>query len=253
MLLPIFWVGAIGGVLSGMLGVGGAVVLLPLLTTFAGLSLKEASNITVVQVVAAALVSIAVYNRVRLVHLELALYMGAAALVGGLAGGYGSQAVPTVALEWLFLTVVAVAIALLFIPVREPVQREERLPAFSRSQAMGLGLSVGALAGVLGAGGGFLIVPLMIGALRMPTRLAIGSSPAVILVSGLAGLTGKLAAGQIQVTPAAALVAAAVPATYLGTHLGRRIPPRFLRLLLGLMLAAIALRGVVVLVREHLA
>jgi len=68
-----------------------------------------------------------------------------------------------------------------------------------------------------------------------------------------ARLARMVAAGQIQIAPAAALVAGAVPFTYLGTHLGRRISPRFLRILLGLMLALIALRGVVVLVREHLA
>ncbi len=247
MLLNIFLIGAAGGLFSGMLGVGGAVILLPLLTTFTGLSLKEASNITIVQVVGAALVSIAAYNRARLVHLSLALHMGAAALLGGLAGGYGSQALPSFALEWLFLFVVVFAIALLFIPVHEAPPSDARLPRFNRYQAMGLGVSVGALAGTLGAGGGFLIVPLMIGALRLPTRLAIGSSPVVILISSLAALSGKLLAGQIQLQPAVALVAGAVPMTYLGTRLGRHLSPRFLRLLLGALLVVIAVRGVVVL------
>lgn len=251
MLLNIFIIGVVGGVLAGMLGVGGAVILLPLLTAFGGLTLKEASGITIVQVVVAALISLAVYNRARLVHLRLALTMGIAGLVGGLAGGYGSQAMPVIALEWLFLVVVVVALALLLIPVRETPTAQDALPPFNRGQAAGLGFSVGALAGVLGAGGGFLIVPLMIGALRLPTRLAIGSSPVVILISSLAGLSGKLVAGQIQLLPAVALVAGAVPATYLGTRIGQRLSPRFLRMLLGVLLVAIAIRGVAVLL--HLA
>ncbi len=81
----------------------------------------------------------------------------------------------------------------------------------------------------------------------MPTRLAIGSSPVVILISSLAALSGKLLAGQIQLQPAVALVAGAVPMTYLGTRLGRHLSPRFLRLLLGALLVVIAVRGVVVL------
>jgi uncharacterized protein len=268
--LNILLIGTVGGVLSGMLGVGGAVIMLPLLTIFGGLTLKEASNITIVQVVAAAMISIAVYNRARLVHMRLALHMGGAAVLGGIGGGYGSQAMPSWLLEWLFLVVVVVAIALLFIPVRDVTPplaatpgaagapgapgaagttAESRMPPFNRNQAVGLGVSVGALAGVLGAGGGFLIVPLMIGALRLPTRLAIGSSPVVILISSMAGLSGKLIAGQVPFLPAAALVVGAVPATYLGTRIGRRLSPRSLRYLLMGLLIVIAIRGVLVILR----
>lgn len=232
-----------------MLGVGGAVVLLPLLSTFAGLSLKEASGITIVQVVAAAIVSVVAYYRGRLVHLSLALHMGVASAIGGLAGGYGSQALPSAAIEWLFLLVVVIAIALLLIPVTEFVPLDGQFPRFNRYQAIGLGITVGALAGILGAGGGFLIVPLMIGALRMPTRLAIGSSPVVILISATSALLGKLMAGQISLLPAAALIAGAVPSAYLGTRIGRRLQPRMLRILLGVILFAIALRGIAVLFR----
>jgi uncharacterized protein len=246
-LLNIFIIGAAGGILAGMLGVGGAVVMLPLLVAFGGLTLKEASNITIVQVVAASLVSISIYSRARLLHRPLAIRMGIASLVGGLAGGFGSQAMPSFALEWLFLVVVLVALALLFVPVRETTVGGVEFPPFNHAQAYGLGGAVGALAGVLGAGGGFLIVPLIIGALRMPTRLAIGSSPMVVLISALAGLTGKLLAGQIQLAPAAALVAGALPATYVGTQIGRRVSPRFLRILLGTVLACIAVRGVLAL------
>lgn len=228
-----------------MLGVGGAVVLLPLLTTFTDLSLKEASNITVVQVFASALASIGAYYRRRLIHFSLALYMGGAGFAGGLAGGYGSQALPSTALETLFLFVTLIAIALLFIPVTEPVTITAA-PPFSRAQAIGLGVSVGALAGVLGAGGGFLIVPLLIGVLRLPTRLAIGTSPVVILVGAAAALAGKLVSGQVLLAPAVALVAGAMPSAYFGTHISRRLSPRALRLTLGVVLSAIAVRGAII-------
>ncbi|MGH2353966.1 MAG: sulfite exporter TauE/SafE family protein [Chloroflexota bacterium] len=247
MLTTVFAIGAAGGLLSGMLGVGGAVILLPLLTAFAGLSLKQASGITIVQVVVSSLVSWAAYQRGRLVHLELATYMGSASALGGIAGGYGSSVLSSRTLEWVFLSVVIVAIALLLIPVGELPATSGDLPRFNPVQAIGLGLMVGALAGLLGAGGGFLIVPLMIGALRLPTRLAIGSSPVVILISGSFGFAGKLLAGQIQPDLAAALVVSAAPCAYLGTHIGRRLPSRFLRLLLGTILVLIAVRGVLVL------
>ncbi|HET7768721.1 MAG TPA: sulfite exporter TauE/SafE family protein, partial [Chloroflexota bacterium] len=241
-LATLFAAGAVGGLMSGLVGVGGAVILLPLLTALTGMSIKEASNITIVQVVAAGLVGAGTYYRRRLIHMRLAALMGGASLAGGLIGGLLSGAVPPVLVEALFLAVVFVAIALLFTPLGETVAADAALPYVDPLLASGLGLGVGGLAGVLGAGGGFLIVPLLIGALRLPTRLAIGTSPAVILLGSAAALAGKAAARQIAVLPALALVAGAVPFTYVGARLSSRLSPRALRLLLGFVLAGIALR-----------
>ena len=83
MLLTVFAIGAVGGLVSGMLGVGGAVLLLPLLTSFTGLTLKEAAGLTIVQVVASSLISWVVYQRGHLVHLSLAVSMGIASICGG--------------------------------------------------------------------------------------------------------------------------------------------------------------------------
>ncbi len=248
LLITVFAIGASGGLLSGMLGVGGAVILLPLLTTFAGLTLKEAAGITIVQVVAASIISWVVYQQGHLVHLRLALFMGAASAVGGGAAGYVSGYLSSAVLEWVFLAVVVVAIALLLIPFTEMSNASGEMPRFSPPVAAVLGLLVGSLAGLLGAGGGFLIVPLLIGVMRLPTRLAIGTSPVVILISGSFGFAGKLLSFQVQPDLAAALVGGAAPCAYLGTRLGRRLPPRALRLLLGVVLCLIAVRSVVALV-----
>jgi uncharacterized membrane protein YfcA len=240
LLATVFLIGAGGGLLAGLLGVGGAVVLLPLLTAFSGLDLKEASSVTIVQVIVTSLISFAAYQRRRLVHARVAFVMGTGSVVGGFAGGYGTRAIPTRWLEWLFLAVVLLAIGLLFVPVHEPVTLAGQMPPFNRGLTLMLGLLAGGLAGLLGAGGGFLMVPLMIGVMRMPTRLAIGSSPAVILISASSGLLGKLVAGHIRPDLAVALIAGAGPAAYVGTALGGRLTPRGLRLLLALVLVVIA-------------
>lgn len=243
LLLTVFLIGAIGGLLSGMLGVGGAVLLLPLLTLFAGLDIKAAAGLTIVQVVASSSISWAVYRRGSLVHGPLALVMGLSGAVGGLVAGYGSAGLSGRALEWVFFGVVVVAIALLLLPIPEaPPESGGALPPFNPLLAAGLGLLVGGLAGLLGSGGGFLIVPLLIGVMRLPVRLAIGTSPAVVLLSGAAGLAGKLISGQVDPLLAGALVAGAAPSAYLGTRLGRRMPPQALRLLLGTLLVLIAAR-----------
>ena len=118
------------------------------------------------------------------------------------------------------------------------------MPRFNTAVAAGLGLLVGTLAGLLGAGGGFLIVPLLLTVMRLPTRLAIGTSPVVVLISGSFGFAGKLFAAQIDPLLAGALVVGASPFAYLGTLIGQRLPPRALRALLGLVLVVIAVRAV---------
>jgi uncharacterized membrane protein YfcA len=247
LLATIFAIGAAGGVLSGMLGIGGAVVLLPLLTTFAGMSLKQASNITIVQVVASSLIGWLAYRQGQLVHLRLALFMGIASALGGLVGGYASAYFTNRQLEWVFLVVVGIAISLLFIPVNELPQPDGSMPPFNPLLAITSGAVVGMLAGLLGAGGGFLIVPLMIAVIRVPTRMAIGTSAAIKLISSAFAYAGKLLSSEIPMDQAAALVLAAVPCTYLGALLARRVSPRSLRILLGIVLAATAARGVVLL------
>jgi uncharacterized protein len=242
--LTVFLIGAAGGLLSGMLGVGGAVILLPLLTGFAGLTLKEASGLTIVQVVVSSLISWWAYQQGRLVHLSLAVTMGVASAAGGLVAGYASGRLSDRTLEAVFLAVVLAAVVLLLVPIPEPPFKAGELPRYSPALAAGLGLLVGSVAGLLGAGGGFLIVPLLIAVMRLPTRLAIGTSPVVILISGSFGFVGKLLAGQVDPVLAAALVLGASPSTYLGTLIGRRLPPRVLRRLLGLVLVLIAARTV---------
>ena len=230
-----------------MLGIGGAVILLPLLTAFAGLSLKEASNITVVQVVASSLIGWWAFRRGGLVHTRLAVWMGGAGAVGGFAGGFASGRLSELQLEIIFLSVVLAALILLFLPVRELAVGGDKMPDFNIPFAVGLGALVGTLAGMLGAGGGFLIVPLMLTGLRVPMRLAIGSSSVVKLISSAFAYAGKLVGTHIDPYLAAMLLAGAVPCTYVGTWIARRVPPRFLRLVLATMLAGIAVRSVQVL------
>ena len=227
-----------------MLGIGGAVILLPLLTAFAGLSLKEASNVTVVQVVVSSLIGWWAFRRGGLVHTKLAMWMGSAGAVGGFAGGFVSGRLSEIQLEVIFFSVVLDALVLLFLPVRELAVSGDVKPDFNIPFAIGLGGLVGALAGMLGAGGGFLIVPLMLTGLRIPMRLAIGSSSVVKLISSSFAYAGKLVGTHIDPVLAITLLAGAIPCTYAGTWIARRVPPRYLRGVLVVMLVGIALRSV---------
>src|SRR5688500_7858003 len=166
--------------------------------------------------------------------------MGGAGAFGGFVGGFVSGQLSELQLEIIFLSVVLAAIVLLFLPVRELAVSGETKPDFNIAFAVGLGGLVGLLAGMLGAGGGFLIVPLMLTGLRIPMRLAIGSSSVVKLISSSFAYAGKLLATYIDPALAIALLAGTVPSTYLGTWIARRVSARFLRAVLIIMLVVVA-------------
>ncbi len=234
-----------------MLGIGGAVVLLPLLTTFADLTLKEASNVTVVQVVASSLIGWWSYRRGKLVHTRLALVMGGTGAMGGFVGGYFTSYFTNKELELIFLGVVVAAIAMLFYPVKEVGVSSSGMPSFNGVFAAGIGGIVGVLAGLLGAGGGFLIVPMMLVALRIPVHLAIGTSAVVKLISSSFAYAGKLLGTHIDPVLAITLLSTSIPMTYLGTYIAKRVSARFLRFFLTLLLIVIAGRSILILIFEN--
>jgi uncharacterized membrane protein YfcA len=90
---------------------------------------------------------------------------------------------------------------------------------------LGIGLVVGTLTGFVGAGGGFLIIPALVLGARLPMKLAVGTSLAIIALNSLIGFVGDLSAG----TPIAwsfllGFLTFALGGIVLGTYLARFIP-----------------------------
>ena len=113
---------------------------------------------------------------------------------------------------------------------------------------LGIGLVVGVLTGFVGAGGGFLIIPALVLGARLPMKLAVGTSLAIIAMNSLIGFTGDLSAG----TPIAwsfllGFLAFALGGIVLGTYLARFIPGAKLKPAFGWFTLAM---GTFILVRE---
>jgi uncharacterized membrane protein YfcA len=138
---------------------------------------------------------------------------------------------------------VTVAAALVFVGARRDAARDvEATPVFSRLRATSVAGSVGLAAGLVGAGGGFLLVPLFLVIVDIPIRVAIGSSLAITALGAVAGFVGKLVTGQIPLAPTLAVVAGAVPGAQLGAAASRRLPPFGLRVALFVFVSLTAVR-----------
>ncbi len=163
--------------------------------------------------------------------------MVVAALTGAIVSRFVSAGLLTVVFASLALTA---AVVMLASRRRLPPETPLHAVRLNKGLAVSLGGGVGFLSGMVGAGGGFLLMALMVSVLRIPMRMAVGSSLGIVAFSGLAGAFGKAVTGQVDWGLALALVIGALPGARLGAMVSRRTRVESLALILGILIAIIA-------------
>lgn len=217
------------GVVLGLLGGGGSILTVPLLVYVAGMPTREAiaTSLLVVGVTAAA--AAVPHARAGNVRWGTGLLFGAAGMVGAYLGGLAGTVLPEALLLGAFGVLMAVTAAAML--RKSAGDGSEPAPA-ARARRVRIvldGLVVGLVTGLVGAGGGFLVVPalVLLGGLGM--RAAIGTSLVVVAMKSLAGLAGYLTAVELDLGLAGAVTLAAVLGSVLGGMLTGRIAPGLLR------------------------
>lgn len=228
--------GLVGGFFSGLLGLGGSIVMVPLLLFvppflgFPALDMKQVAAISIVQVFFASLAAVLVHRKNNAVSKPLVLTMGTASAAATLAGAWLSVYTSAELLLRLFAGISTLAALLMFVPRRET---STDLPAdaipFNRPLAVAIALGVGVIGGLIGAPGAFIYVPLLIYLLGIPTRVTVGSTLAIVLLGSLSGVIGKVATGQVPPLLAAGLVLGAIPGANIGSRLSKQVDVRHLR------------------------
>lgn len=234
------------GLTLGLLGGGGSILMVPLLVYVAGMPTAQAITASLVVVGITSAVGFAGHARGRRVHWRTGALFGAAGMVGAFAGALVGARLPgQVLLPAFALLMVATAAGMLRgRPASSPRAVPDR-PALAR--VLGVGGAVGLVTGVLGAGGGFLIVPALVLLAGLPIAAAVGTSLLVITMNTAAGLAGHLSGVPIDWPLTAAITVAAVAGSLLGARLTARIRPETLRRGFGWFVLAM---GVVVLVEQ---
>lgn len=233
-------IGLVGGFTAGLLGIGGGVIMVPLLAFVGGLTFHAATAVSLVQVFMAAVSGVARHYRQGTVNVRIALLMGAGSVTSSAISSALAPSIPAFWLQTAFLLLVLASAVTLLMPKKEPPAGQPVKVA--TPTAVGLGVMAGCIAGTLGAGGGFALVPIMIYVLGMPTKLSIGTSLAVVLLGGLSGVVVKFGTGQIEVATALAVVAGGMVGAQLGALICHRTNPRVLRWSLSALLFVIAAR-----------
>ena len=231
-------IGLIGGVLAGWIGLGGGIIVAPLLlyapvaAGFEPFDMKEVARLTIVLSLISTATAGVIHDRARQVNRRLVVWAGAVILGSSLIGAFCSECgfVSCDVLHGMFATMALAAGVLLIVrPTtnesgdNDPTVRVE----FSRPRATIVAAGVGFAGGMVGQSGAFLTIPLLIHVLKLPVRVAIGSSLGITFSAAVAGSAGKLiGGGPVSWPQVAALAVGSLLGSRLGAMIGHRQPPR---------------------------
>lgn len=227
------------GVALGLLGGGGSILTLPILMYALGMEEKAAIATSLLVVGLTSAAAVVSHARAGNVDWKVGLTFAAAGSVGAFLGGYAADSIPGAWLVRGFL-VMMVATAIAMIRGRKAVSvraTEAKMPV---AKILAEGLVVGVVTGLVGAGGGFLVVPALslLGGLEM--RRAVGTSLLVIAIKSAFGFAGHVTHVTVDYPLALSIAGAAVIGSLLGGTLTTRVPQVVLRQGFGVFILGMA-------------
>jgi uncharacterized membrane protein YfcA len=230
--------GLAAGAFGSLLGLGGGVLIVPLLTLGFDLPLREAIGVSLACVVATSAAAASTYLERGVADLRLAMRLELFTAAGAVAGGLLAFALDEQLLAGLFaLVLVYVAATMVRRAVGQaaPDGTPEAISTPLKAQNLPLGAAGstvgGVLSGLLGIGGGVIIVPLMHLGLGLPLRVATATSTVMIAVTAAASGIVYLVRGGIDPYVLGPTAVGVFVGAILGSRSAERIDLRILRLL----------------------
>ena len=238
-------IGLVIGVLVGLLGGGGSILAVPALVYLAGLPLAEALPASLLVVGVTAVVGVLPRLPAHQVQWRIAAVFGGAGALTAVAGAAVNRLLPDDVVLGLFAALMIAAGGRML--QRSPAPGTACGTAGGRinwrhclPRAVGGGLAVGFLTGLLGVGGGFLIVPALVIGLGVEMGMAIGTSLVIVAVNSAAGFAAYAGHASLDVGLLLAITIPAALAAAVSARLGARLPTDRLRRSFGVLVLVVA-------------
>lgn len=244
----LFIIGFIGAFISGMMGIGGSVInypmllYIPSLVGVMSLTAHEVSGIGAIQVFFATLGGVWAYRKSGFLNKALIMYMGSSILLGSVLGSYFSHYISEKGINFIYGILAILSVILMFIQKKGQEHSEDEEVIFNKWLASSLAFLIGGVSGILGAGGAFILVPIMLSILNIPVRITVASSLAITFLSSIGATVGKVITGQVLFTPALVLMIASLIASPIGASVGQKANTKFLQWILALLISATAIK-----------
>lgn len=244
MLIPLLVTGAVGGFLSGFFGVGGGIIMVPLLMLWAKFDQKRASATSLLAIVPTSLVGALTYAANSQVDVLVAIFVSIGAIVGAPLGSKLLRVLPVAVVHWVFITMMVIEAARLLF-VTDETHGSFELTIASAVGLIGLGLLMGVASGMLGIGGGVIAVPVFMSVFGLAPLLAKGTSLLAMVPTAISGTIPNLKAGLVVLKEGLIVGVAAVAASFGGVAVAFVLPDQLSAQLFGVLLLGVAIQSAV--------
>jgi uncharacterized membrane protein YfcA len=234
-------VGLSAGLLSGLFGVGGGTVIVPLLVMLLHFDQRLAAGTSLAAIVPTATVGVISYAVNDGVAWIPALILAAGAVVGAQVGTWLLPRMSQTVLRWGFVGFLVIVIVGLFVvvPSRDAVLE---LTWVTVPGLIALGVITGVLAGLLGVGGGVIVVPALLLLFGTSDIIAKGTSLLMMIPTAISGTIGNLRRHNVDLFGAALVGVSAATTTALGAWIATLISPLVGNVLFAIFLVFIAVQ-----------
>jgi uncharacterized membrane protein YfcA len=250
-ILLLLVVGAIGGTFSGAFGVGGGIVMVPLMLWMLGFDQRRAAATSLAAIVLSSISGSITYLATGHVDVVAGLLVGAGGIFGSLIGARLLKVLPVVWLRWGFIALLVIIAVRMFLSF--DVERGADFE-FSVVTVIGLvvtGLFMGVAAGLFGVGGGVLIVPIFIALFGVSDLLAKGTSLLAMIPTSVSGSIANIRNHLLRPLDGVVIGAAAVVFSFGGAMLALLMSPMVSTILFGAFVAVTAIQLAVRAIRQQ--
>ncbi|MBC7347360.1 MAG: sulfite exporter TauE/SafE family protein [Clostridia bacterium] len=257
----VMFVGLLTGTFGSMVGLGGGVLLVPLLTLGLGVPIHQAIGASLVAVIATSSAAATAYLEDHFTNVRLAMVLETTTVCGAILGGLSAVALSRTVLTGLFAAALAfVGVAMVCRQTRDDTPMGETAGSLAlggsyydpvlrrrvrygvRNLPVGLAVSfvAGNISGLLGIGGGVIKVPALVLAMGVPIRAAVATSNFMIGVTAVASAYIYYSRGFIVPQVAVPTAVGVFLGALLGTRLVKRLQARWLEVIFALVLLVFA-------------
>lgn len=236
-------IGALGAFLSGLIGIGGAIIMYPML-----LFIPPVFNIDMTPTAAAGLTAAQVFfstlsgsiSQRKNEHLNSSIIipMSIGILSGSITGAYVASVFDESIINIVYTFLAIVAVILMFIKVNP----NDTNAKYNKIALFIVAAVIGILSGIVGAGGAFLIVPILLTSFKVPFRVVVANSIIVAFVSSLGTFFTKFITGSVDMEHALPLIITSLIFAPLGTKVSKQTNQTVLRYILTALIIIAAIK-----------
>ncbi|WP_415406033.1 sulfite exporter TauE/SafE family protein [Sulfurovum sp. CS9] len=195
MVIELILVGIFIGTMSGFFGIGGGMILVPILLAL-GFEIKDAIGISIVQMVFSSIYGSYLNHKKGSLIVGEGIFVGLGGFVGGYIGGYVTEYIADAVLQFTFLGLLLYALLRLFFSKNH--EDDAQTKSLNTALLFGIGLGIGIFSITLGIGGSIILTPLLVGLLHYPLKKAVSAGLFFVVFSSVAGMISRLSSGTID-------------------------------------------------------